>query len=397
MTFRNKTRIAHIISDFAIVGGVEWVVYEIIKGLNKSKFKSILFCLTKQWDLDDSKSLKYMLRKEGIKIIDLNFKSSANPIYFVRNIWNMLKLCRLLKKNEIDIVQTHEFFSGTMGRLAAMIAKVPVKIWMVHKCDRWKRSYHILIDRFLSKKTDIIIANSDSVKKFTSEFENIPINQFITIYNGVDLSRFNDSISSMDKSKELDVKNNQPIICVIGRMAVQKGYKYLIKAIPQVIKEFPRLKLLIIGGGGVPSETTEEEIKSLVKTLGLKNKVKFLGWREDIGRILAMCDLFVLPSLWEGFGLSNVEAMAAGIPVVATKVDAIPEVVSDGETGILVPPKHSGALANAIITLLEDPEKMKKMGQAGKKRAFTLFSAKRMVKDYEKLYRSILSKNVQNH
>ena len=176
MTFQNKTRIAHIISDFAIVGGVEWVVYEIIKGLNKSKFKSILFCLTKQWDLDDSKSLKYMIRKEGIEIIDLNFKSSTNPMYLFRNIKNLFKLSQFLKEYKIQIVHTHEFFSGTMGRLAAMIAKVPVKILMVHNCDRWKRSYHILIDRFLSKKTDIIIANSDSVKKFTSEFENIPIN-----------------------------------------------------------------------------------------------------------------------------------------------------------------------------------------------------------------------------
>jgi len=179
-------------------------------------------------------------------------------------------------------------------------------------------------------------------------------------------------------------------------MAVQKGYKYLIKAIPQVIKEFPQMKLLIIGGGGVPSETTEEEIKRLVKILGLTNYVHFLGWRKDIGEILSICDLFVLPSLWEGFGLSNVEAMAAGIPVVATNVDAIPEVVSDGETGILVPPKNSGALANAILSLLKDPEKMRKMGQAGKKRAFTFFSAERMVKDYEKLYLSIFSKKAQN-
>ena len=393
MTFQNKTRIAHIISDFAIVGGVEWVVYEIIKGLNKSKFKSILFCLTKQWDLDDSKSLKYMIRKEGIEIIDLNFKSTSNPIYFVRNIRNILKLCRLLKKNEIDIVQTHEFFSGTLGRVAAMIAKVPIRILMLHSCHHWKLWYHIFIDRFLARRSDVLVANSDSVKRFTSAFENIPITRFKTIYNGIDLRCYESNIDVNRKKREFNIENIEPILCSVGRMAFSKGYKFLINALPQVIKEFPQMKLLIIGGGGVPSETTEEEIKRLVKTLGLTKNIKFLGWRKDVGEILSICDLFVLPSLWEGFGLSIVEAMAAGKPVVATNVDAIPEVVSDGETGILVPPKDPNALANAIITLLEDPEKMRKMGQSGKKRAFDLFSAKRMTKDFEKLYLSLYNKN----
>ncbi|MBC8488273.1 MAG: GT4 family glycosyltransferase PelF [Bacteroidetes bacterium] len=298
-----------------------------------------------------------------------------------------------MRVNRVDIVQTHEFFAGTLGRLAAIIAKVPVIILMVHNCDLWKNRLHQTVDRLLANYTDAIISNSKSVMDFYIQFESINPSKIKTIYNGIDLSRFHHLINTDGKIKELNIEENYPIICVTGRMADQKGYKYLIKAIPQVIKEFPQMKMLIIGGGGVSSETTEEEIKDLVKRLYLKKFVHFLGWRADVTEILAICDLFVLPSLWEGFGLSIVEAMAAGKTVVATNVDAIPEVVSDGETGILVPPKDPNALANAIITLLEDPEKMRKMGQSGKKRAFDLFSAKRMTKDFEKLYLSLYNKN----
>jgi glycosyltransferase involved in cell wall biosynthesis len=183
----------------------------------------------------------------------------------------------------------------------------------------------------------------------------------------------------------LEIENEGEIIITVGRLHAQKGHCYLLQAIAKAEKKVPKIKLIIIGEG-----EEENNLKNLVKSLDLTDKIIFAGLRGDVEKIFPIAELFILPSLWEGMPNVILEAMAAGKPVVATKVGGVPEVVVHGETGILVPPEDSNALTSAIIDLLRDKLKAKMMGQAGRMRIEEHFTISKTIEKTEYLYRKLL-------
>ncbi len=375
-----RIRIAQIVSGMTLQGGVERVAYNIVRNLDRVRFEPYVFCLTQGGEL------AHQLCAEGYEVIVTDGVSSLNPQNWNRNLKAAKQLTNWLRLRDIHLVHTHEFFSGTLGRVAAVWAGIPVVVQMWHNADRWKGSVHIFADRILARYTNAFVANSKAVRRFYLEHEQVKPERFVTIYNGVDPVTYWLTMNKVSKRRELQLPHDAQVLCVIGRMAKQKGYPFLIQALPKVLTRFPNIRLLIVGGAGVPGESNEQEVQQLVRTLGLEHVVHFLGWREDIGEILGVTDIFVLPSLWEGFGLTLVEAMFAGKPVVATRVDAIPEVVAEGETGILVPSADPDTLAEAIMTFLASPEQMQIMGRAGQKRAREVFTVDRMTREFEALY-----------
>jgi glycosyltransferase involved in cell wall biosynthesis len=176
---------------------------------------------------------------------------------------------------------------------------------------------------------------------------------------------------------------------VIGRLRKEKGHSFLIDAIDEVRKRIPEVKLIIVGDG-----EEEKRLKERVKRLSLTETVVFTGLRRDIPELLTIAELVVLPSLWEGMPNSLLEAMAAGKPVVATSVGGIPEVVANGETGILIPPRDSKALAETIVRLLRDREKGHAMGMKGKKRVEQYFPLAQSIHLTEMVYQEILNRKV---
>ena len=200
------------------------------------------------------------------------------------------------------------------------------------------------------------------------------------------LSRFtNVKADVANKRKELGIPVNACVVTTVARLTSEKGHSHLIDAAKEaVMASADELKFMFVGDGGL-----RQELERKVNQIGLDGKILFLGLRDDIPELLAISDLFVLPSLYEAQGKVLVEAMAAGLPVVATEVGGVPDVVRNEKTGILVPPKNSQALAKAIISLITDKVKAKQMGQAGRQ-AIPEFSVETMVARIDTLYRESL-------
>jgi glycosyltransferase involved in cell wall biosynthesis len=193
------------------------------------------------------------------------------------------------------------------------------------------------------------------------------------IYSGIDIERFNVKAGSFFRDT-LGLSNKDFVVAVVGSIEPRKGQDYFIQAVPDILKEINNVKFIITGETIERNTSYAMKLFRMVEDLELKNKIVFTGFIKDIPTLMNSIDLLVLPSLEEALARVLIEAMAAMKPIVATNVDGIPEAVVDKQTGILVPPKNSKALANAIIYLLKDPDIAKKMGIEGRKRVKRFFN-----------------------
>jgi glycosyltransferase involved in cell wall biosynthesis len=204
----------------------------------------------------------------------------------------------------------------------------------------------------------------------------------VTIHGGNSLAQFRSTrVNVTVKRKELGLPPEGPIIGTVGRLVPIKGHTWLVRAVARVLVEFPQTCVVLVGDGPLLGE-----LKDLAAELGISPHVVFLGTRHDIPECLAVLDLFVLPSLNEGMGRALLEAMAVGCPVVATRVGGIPDIVADGTTGLLVPPRDDRALAEAILTLLWDPSRRAAYGEAARRHVDGRFDVETMVRNIERLY-----------
>jgi glycosyltransferase involved in cell wall biosynthesis len=382
-----RITVAQIVSSLDAGGGVQWMSYELARHLDPARYRAIVCCLYQRGELAER------LEAQGIPVFVLRGKSSSNPLYLGQNLGTVWQLRNLLRSQRVQIAHAHEFYSGTLGRVAARLAGTPVTILMLHNKDRWKRRPHILVDRLLARWTDVIVANSHSVRDYAIPQESLDPLKTAVVHNGISERRFA-SVSARRQAKrtELGLKSQAPVLTVVGRLAKEKGHRYLIEALPAVRALYADVRLLIVGDDSSLEASTKEDIVQRVKALGLEGSVSLLGQRDDVPDILGATDIFCLPSLWEGFGLVIAEAMAAGRPVVASRIDGIPEVVEDGVTGILVPPRDPRALAEAILELLADPNKAEAMGRAGRERVRKHFTVEAMVLKWDMLYQELARK-----
>jgi glycosyltransferase involved in cell wall biosynthesis len=218
---------------------------------------------------------------------------------------------------------------------------------------------------------------------------------FTVIHSGVDLKQFSKGAKQGSrKRKELGITTDSLVIGYVGWLIPIKGVTYLLDAMAEVVQRHSNSLLVLVGKG---DENGEEEIKlrERVESLGLEDRVRFLGWRPDVNEIMGCFDIFVLPSLNEGMGRVLVEAMAAGLPIVASRVGGIPDLIENGENGLLVPPADPSALAKAISDLLSDKKRRNRMGEAGKKMCLP-YSAEAMVQQIDDLYTDLLEKYSNN-
>jgi glycosyltransferase involved in cell wall biosynthesis len=221
---------------------------------------------------------------------------------------------------------------------------------------------------------DLVIAVSDATRRFHETYNLVPSDRIVTIHNFIDDGRIADVSreSRADVRRSLGVEGSAPLIGVIGSVLPKKGQIYLLRALPKILAAVPDTTLLVVGETGEAGYL--ERLKATAEELGVASRVAWAGHREDVHRILASLDLSVLPSLEESFPMSILEAMAAGLPVVASDVGGVRESVFPQQTGILVPPRDSDALAEAISGLLLDPVLRTTMGDAGRQLVRERFS-----------------------
>ena len=285
------------------------------------------------------------------------------------------------KKEKPDIVHTNLFGSDTLGRIAAIFAKVPVVVSTEHNTNFDQGFIKRLVKKILSLFTAKIIAASVAIRDFSMAKDGINPKKFIVINYGIDLTDY-------------PFRGFQPInpdkitAGVIARLEEQKGHLYLIKALPRIIQKYPSFKLQLIGGGSLL-----EKLEKEAAALDINNAIEFLGDRQDIPELLPKLDVFILPSLWEGLGIAILEAQAVGVPVLASNVGGIKEIVKDGETGLLFEPKDSPAIFNSIARLVANPDLTAKIVEQANKQVRADFDYKIMVRNYTDLYLTLL-KNV---
>jgi len=217
-----------------------------------------------------------------------------------------------------------------------------------------------------------------------------PASKLNLVYNSADVDRFKTLPDKNEAKHDLGLPNKVLVIATVASLTPQKGHKYLLEAAREIISKYPDVRFLLVGDGEL-----KEQLRDLRDKWKLRPQVIFLGARLDIPKILAAADIFVLPSLWEGLGLVLVEAGLAGLPVVASKVDGIVEVIQDGHSGFLVPPKDANALAKAIQALVEEPRLRREMGESGRRVASACFDIKKIIPQITALYNGLLEKTGQ--
>lgn len=298
------------------------------------------------------------------------------------------RLWRQFRASRPEIVHTHLFHADLYGIPAARAARVPVVISSRHNDDAFRyRAPLRMLNWLLWRMVSGGIAISAAIARFSVEVEGAPAGRTHTVRYGLEPAGMEVEREAARAAlrAELALPEDALLLGMVCRLVEQKGIRYAIEAFQRIAADFPAAHLVIAGEG-----PQREALVAQAAGLGVADRVHFLGWRTDAAAIFAALDIFLMPSLWEGFGLVLLEAMAQAVPVVGSEVSAIPEVVAHGETGLLCPPRDVAALAEALGELLDDPARRRQMGQAGRARLESHFNPARMVEETATLYRQYL-------
>ena len=366
-------------TDTPQVGGAEIQMFLLAKFLNKEKFNPILACSSysqlNKWCEN--------FEKEGIKTIRIDVKHKHDPRHFFH-------LKKILKDEKIDILHIHVWnpASGRYAILAANSCKIPI---VTTEHDPFKLSFlKNLFKKSTLEKVKTIITVSENNQKILQKLYPEHKKKIKVIYNGIDISwwqsqtlRFTDEDRKTIKKNIFLADTDTLIIISIAELHERKGLKYLIEAIPDIIKKYPETKLVIIGEG-----KDRKNLEHLIGRLGIENHVLLAGKQKEIPKVLKSSDIFVLPSLREAFGLVILEAMITGLPVIASKVGGIPEIINN-KNGLLVESENPEKLANTLLDLIAHPDRCKKLSAYGQKTVLEKFTAKKMAEEYEREYSSI--------
>jgi glycosyltransferase involved in cell wall biosynthesis len=318
----------------------------------------------------------------GVERFPLEFSSALDLAAGAR-------LARFVHRRRIAILHTHSFAASMLGAGLARMAGAGAVLETCHGPEVWRMGKRIRgsfwIDRQVARLVDLFIAVSDAGARHLVERKGIPRQRIRVIHNGRDLNRYRPlGADSRERIRARLGIGGEPAILVVGRLDAQKGHRHLLEAAARLRAAWPELAVLLAGEGPLAGSLREDSMR-----LGLGAQVRFLGHRPDVPELLQAADVVVLPSLYEGLPLVAVEALAAGRPLVATRVDGTPEVVTDGETGLLVEPADASALAGAISRVLAAPAFGAQLGAAGRKFVAEHFTLERQIADTVGVYREL--------
>ncbi|MFC2156734.1 glycosyltransferase family 4 protein [Acidobacteriota bacterium] len=316
-------------------------------------------------------------KSSGLPVLPIKMRSEVDGIAVAR-------LAIAMKRRKCQLVHFHDAHSVAVGAAAASLSKVPIRIISRRVDFPLKRNF--LSRKKYTKDIDRIVAVSEGVKKVLIHGGLAPEN-IAVIPDGIDISPFQRAGSSGYLRKELSLGITDYLVGIVAHLADHKGHKYLIEASRILKEKAPDIKVIIVGEGPLRMELARQA--SDIKVDGM---IFFLGFREDVPQILASLNLFVLSSYLEGLGSSLMDAMASHLPIVATDVGGIPEVVTNGQTGLLVPPRDPQALADAILKLYGDRNYARELGDKGYDVVQQKFSAEAMAEKIADLYEKIAKK-----
>ncbi|MBN1494602.1 glycosyltransferase family 4 protein [Candidatus Peregrinibacteria bacterium] len=369
-------------TDTPLLGGAENQMYLLAKFLDKEKYLITLVC-------SGFKNLDEWAKKfenENIQVVRLN-------VAHKHDLRHYFQLKEYLRHNAVDLMHVHVWNPASCRYALKLAGKYNVPTVITEHDPFELPRFKKYITRKLLKNVNHVIAVSDSNQKLLLNLYPELENRITAIHNGIDVTWFESQLLSFNfkhrdeyRKQHFNATKNSKIILSVAELHERKGLKYLIHAMPKVIESCPTCKLVLAGAG-----PEEDKLKNLAKEKNIKNNVIFLGFRKDIPQIMKSADVFVLPSVKEAFGLVLLEAMAAELPIIASEVGGIPEIIENGVNGMLISPHDEDRLANGIIKLLNDPKLTDKFITTGFKLLKKAFDAKIMAKKTEAIYDEVLS------
>lgn len=380
----NPIRVAHVITRLC-EGGAQENTFQTVRLADRNRFEVDLISGPVP---PHEESMETRVRASGVNLIH-----HAGLVRDVApwNDWTALRgLERLFRSRRYDIVHTHTSKAGILGRLAAKRARVPIVVHTPHGnvfngyFSPWKTRLFVEAERRAARWTDRIVALTRTGVEDHLRLAIGRPEQFVTIFSGVDFGPYPGAIRRRERTREeLGVSPDHLLIGGVGRLEPVKGFAYFIAAAERAGIAVPHARFVLVGSG-----SKEAELRDQARRLG--DRFRFLGYRQDISELMAALDVLVVPSLNEGMGRVIVEAGAAKTPVVATRVGGIPDIVIDGNTGVLVSPGDTTSMAEALIALLRDRERLRTMGDAARAYVLPRFGLDRMVMRIEALYEELI-------
>lgn len=357
------------------LGGAEKTVYCLATLLDPRKFQVAGVVSLKPYG-------PYAERLKALGVATYSLDLRGRP-----SLKHVRELSKLIDYQKPDVVHAVMYQAIQLCRLAKGRAKHRFKLVTSPRVNYRSRSaLTLLIDRALKGRDDMLIAECEASRQFLVRRLGYKPEKVRTIYNGIDVAGW--PASKMDRQQkrlELRLGGQELLIGAIGRLDAQKGHSVLLDALARLRKKYPA-RLVIIGDG-----PKRHALETQIKRLNLSTAVWLLGERDDVTAWLSTIDVFALPSLWEGLPNALLEAMALGLPVVASSVDGVPEAVRDNETGLLVPPRQPETLARRLAELCADPALRTRLGAQARAWVFERFTLTRMINQYEDAYFNWLS------
>lgn len=375
-------------------GGAERLLYTNLKNFDPERIRSTVITVyphATHW-LEPIKAL-------GVPVVPLNCRNT-------RDIPNGIRtLRRWLLANKPDVIHSHLWAANIIGRIAGRLTGTPV-ISSVHNPDHeaqaWadgadvslvKRRVVRALDRWTAHAgNDRLIAVSNYVKQSANRHLGVPLDSIELVYNPIDTDALQapSATSRAELLRACGLPPDSFILLNVARVSPQKGLLYALRALPSIRQRFPSAHLLSVGATTDPAWL--EQLEREAASLGVKDHFHLLGARRDVIDFLRACDVFIFPSLYEGLGIALIEAMAAGCACVASAAGPIPEVVRDGEDGILVPPARPEAIAAAVCQLLDDEALRRRLGTAARNAALSRFQPQKSAAALTRIYESVMKK-----
>jgi glycosyltransferase involved in cell wall biosynthesis len=374
-----RVRVVTLIDYMGAHGGAEQVALAVATRLDPARFESTL-CVSR-WPLPEpldasAREALARLSAVGVRLLGLGRRGKVD-------VWVWGRLARLLRHERIDVLHAHKFGSNVWGTLIGRIARVPVVLAHEHTWSYEGQPLRRFLDReVVARGADRFIAVSREDQRRMIEIEHIDPLRTLFIPNGVPSSP---PPSGRDVRVELGIEPGVPVIGAVGLLRSQKAQHVLVRAASLLIDEWPQVQVLIVGDG--PERAA---LQGLARELGVADTVRFLGRRTDVPDVLCALDIAVCCSDFEGSPLAVMEYMDAALPVVATAVGGLPDLIEPDVHGLLVPPNDPPALAGALAELLRDPERAHAMGEQGRQRRRAEFDIDVLVRRLEDLYCELL-------
>jgi len=360
----------------------------LVDRLDLSKFAVHFACFTRA-----GRFLPF-LEARSIPVTPYTIKRFYEP-HALKEQW---RLANDIRRHRIDIVHSYNFYGNFFAVPAARFARAPVVVASIRSMSAMYTPLQRRAHRYVCRLADCILTNADAIRQSLIA-EGYEAEKITVIPNGIDVASFRGTAEGGQRfRREFAFPADAPIVAVVARLGAVKGIEYFLEAAGGLVQRFPHARFAIVGGGTFVNNGRStprdyrRELEAMAQRLGLGERVVFTGARNDVADVLSQVVVSVLPSLSEGVPNTVLESMAAGVPVVATRVGGIPEAVEDGESGLLVPARDPAALARAIGRLLEDHDLARRLGQAGRRRVAQHFNLEHSVRQTEALYGRLLER-----